>query len=951
MPVLPHFDISTRAACSALALGLLVPSPSHAQCSPNWADGFAPPGANGAVITQAVFDDRRGPGPCLYVGGVFSSAGSVAASNIARWDGYAFSPLGSGLQDSFGCSGAYAMAVYDDGRGGGPALFVGGCIGAAGGVPVNLIAKWDGAAWSALGSGLTTPNPDVPNVGCMAVYDDGTGPALYVGGYFTAAGGMPVGHIARWDGANWSSVGGGMNTRVNALAVYDDRRGGGPALYASGPFTSAGGVPVNGIARWDGHVWSPLGRGVSGPGFGVLSMIVHDDGGPDGSVLIVGGDFTAAGGAPASSIAKWNGVAWSTLGAGISGCSGIGCRTDVNALAVFDEDGPGPHPPVLYAAGNFTSAGGAPANSIARWDGAAWSPVGDGFEDIMFGTSGVRSLAVFDDGIAGPGHGPSLFAGGDFAVAGRVGASGIARWDSTAWSAIGHGDGTSGVRALATYDDGLPGPGHGPGLYAGGIFTVGGPIGARRIARWDGAEWSPLGSGMDGCTGGGCIPLVTALAVYDDGMGGGPALFAGGNFTTAGGATVNSIAKWDGSAWSPLGAGIAGAVYALAVYDDDGVGPHRPALYAAGAITAAGGQPANNLARWDGQAWAPQGTGMTGGIVFALAVFDDGLGSGPFLYAAGSFTMSSLSGAPRGIARWNGSAWSAVGTGIGSGSSRINALAVYNPGSGVSLYAAGSFGTIGGVSANNIARWNGSTWSSLGNGLNTSLNGINALAVFNAGTGSALYAAGLITSPGVGIARWNGSAWSTLGSGVLYQPFALAAAYGEAAGPALYVGGDLNTAGGHTSFGLAKWTAQSPRITLDPAPRTARTGDLVRFSAAGAGTVPLVYQWRRDGVALADGPHISGSGTPSLTVYSVTLADAGDYDAVVSNTCGSVTSQPARLTVLCPADWNRSGSVDSQDFFDFLTAFFAGAADFNHDGTTNSQDFFDFLSAFFAPCP
>src|SRR6185503_18691424 len=72
----------------------------------------------------------------------------------------------------------------------------------------------------------------------FTVFDDGSGPALYAGGAFTTAGGVSARHVARWDGSSWTPLGSGTSSTVLALAVHDD--GGGPALYAGGEFTTAG---------------------------------------------------------------------------------------------------------------------------------------------------------------------------------------------------------------------------------------------------------------------------------------------------------------------------------------------------------------------------------------------------------------------------------------------------------------------------------------------------------------------------------------------------------------------------------------------------------------------------------------------------------------------------------------------------------------------------------------
>lgn len=230
------------------------------------------------------------------------------------------------------------------------------------------------------------------------------------------------------------------------------------------------------------------------------------------------------------------------------------------------------------------------------------------------------ALAVFDDGLGG---GPALHAGGFFSAAGGVSASNIARWSGTAWSSLGTGV-NGGVLALAVFDSGT-----GPSLYAGGTFTSAGTAAASRIAKWNGTAWKQLGSGVSG--------PVFALAALDGAAAGGPALFAGGAFLTAGGLSANRIARWNGSAWAPLGSGVTADVLALAAFDDGAGG--GPQLYAGGQFMMAGGVQSAMVAKWTGSAWNGLASGMEKSVS-VLAVANEGTALGPALLVGGSFHVS-----------------------------------------------------------------------------------------------------------------------------------------------------------------------------------------------------------------------------------------------------------------------------------------------------------------------
>ncbi len=211
----------------------------------------------------------------------------------------------------------------------------------------------------------------------------------------------------------------------------------------------------------------------------------------------------------------------------------------------------------VYVGGNFTNVNNsgtvlAAADYVAKWDGSNWSALGsNGAGNGSLGTQ-VNALAV---------SGSDVYVGGFFTDVNNGGtvltaADYVAKWDGANWSALGS-DGAGGgsigsiVNAIAV---------SGTDVYVGGYFTDvnnGGSVltAADYVAKWDGANWSALGS--NGAGDGSLNNLVEALAIS------GSNLYASGNFSDVNNngtvlTAADHIAKWDGTNWSALGSNGAG---------------------------------------------------------------------------------------------------------------------------------------------------------------------------------------------------------------------------------------------------------------------------------------------------------------------------------------------------------------------------------------------------------
>lgn len=291
-------------------------------------------------VNKAIWYNGR-----LIAGGMFSDAGPPPfgvpfTKDIASYD--TVTQTWSSLTPTAGINAAVeCMEVYNN------ELYIGGRMTTINGVTCNRIAKYNGSSWTNVAGGVSG---STEAIFCMAIYHG----QLYIGGDFQLAGtgSMPVWYIARWDGTQWDSVGGGMNAPVQALIVDTVN----DVLYVGGGFTRAGDATAYGVAVWNDSIWAPVGVGTDTL-WGTRCLAMYN-----GNIVAGGANVTITSlGDTIRNVYTYDGTKWTSLDGGTS--------NSVLEMCVYNGN--------LYVGGGFSQVGyGIPANRIACYGTTCPTSVG-----------------------------------------------------------------------------------------------------------------------------------------------------------------------------------------------------------------------------------------------------------------------------------------------------------------------------------------------------------------------------------------------------------------------------------------------------------------------------------------------------------------------------------------------------------------------------------------------
>lgn len=293
--------------------------------------------------------------------------------------------------------------------------------------------------WTPLGGGVNS------YVRALCVFNQ----KLFVGGDFIAANGTPNNRVAIWDSSNtWIKADSAINwVSTRCFTTYNNE------LYAGRDF---------GISKWDGYKWVAI----SGISSQVYEMAVYKN------------ELYAVG---QGNMQKWNGTNWSSIGTP---------NSDVYSVCVYNGE--------LIVAGAFTSINGIPYNHIAKWNGSSWSSLGIG---ILGGL--VSKIKRYKG---------ELYVTGGFSASQGNSSDYLTKWNGSSWAVaipnitnqIGTMDSISGKLCWAEYS---------------------------QISTWDGITLNGFGTGMNA--------NVYTIVEY------GGSFYIGGDFTMVGGNLNLYISKWE----------------------------------------------------------------------------------------------------------------------------------------------------------------------------------------------------------------------------------------------------------------------------------------------------------------------------------------------------------------------------------------------------------------------
>lgn len=314
----------------------------------------------------------------VYIGGFFPVSGSSMVGGLVRWDGSSFDAMNYTGMDRY----VRAITRFND------TIYAAGQFWSID----QHIAKWNGSSWDSIGR--------VNNGGAFNLVPFNN--ELYAVGVFDSINNSGGNNIVKWNGASWSNLKDTtFNGIITSMAVF------GGEIYIGGNFYNIS-KNIWKIMKWNGTNYVPLsGGGIVGGGDQIDDMVVYDN------ELYVSGTFKKSSGNVGNYIQKWDGTSWTEVGGGVMGLSGG--NGQIHDMKTFGND--------LYVVGVFSTAGGVPAQFVAKWDGTDWCGFGSTFNNIL-------TALCFKNG--------ELYVGGGFDTVDTDNVNHVAKWIGASLDTCGH---------------------------------------------------------------------------------------------------------------------------------------------------------------------------------------------------------------------------------------------------------------------------------------------------------------------------------------------------------------------------------------------------------------------------------------------------------------------------------------------------------------------------------